>query len=120
MYAGAFLFYKNNGGGVMKKMNMFASMLLFLSMLLPVSALDVSAQEAKYEVKASSAISDILKDRIGKRTTIRTQSGEDIEGTVVMVGNSVVHVEKLAGKEFYDAVISLDKISAVIMRVRNK
>ncbi len=84
------------------------------------SVADVSAQEAKFEIKASAGIADILKDRIGKRTTIRTQSGEDIEGTVVTVGNTVVHVTQPAGKEFYAAVISIDRISAVMMRVRSR
>jgi len=102
------------------KMKRFVGIFLLLSALLLVSVLDVLAQEAKFEIKASAGIADILKDRIGKRTAIRTQSGEDIEGTVVTVGNSVVHVTNLAGKEFYDAVISIDRINAVIIRVRNR
>ncbi len=101
-------------------MKIFVSCLLFMLMMPAVSAADASAQEAKFEIKASATISDVLQDRVGKRTTIRTQSGEDIEGTVVTVGNSVVHVTNLAGKEFYDAVISIDRISAVIIRVRNR
>jgi len=101
-------------------MKLFAGILLLTLAFMSVSVLDVLAQEAKFEIKASAGIADILKDRIGKRTIIRTQSGEDIEGTVVTVGNSVVHVEKLAGKEFYDAVINIDRISAVIIRVRNR
>jgi hypothetical protein len=102
------------------KIKLVTGIFLLLSMLLSVSVPGVPAQEAKFELKASAGIADILKDRIGKRTTLRTQSGEDLEGTVVTVGNSVVHLTNLAGKEFYDAVIPLDRISAVIMRVRNR
>ncbi len=101
-------------------MKMFAVVFLFTSMILQVSAADISAQETKFKLKDSAEISDILKDRIGKRTIMRMQSGEDVEGTVVTVGESEVHVSQLAGKEFYDAAIRIDRISAVIMRMRSR
>lgn len=102
------------------KIKLCVGIFLLISMLMQVSIPDASAQEAKFEVKASATIYDILKDRTGKRTAIRTQSGEDIEGTVATVGDSVVHVTQLTGKEFYDAVIRIDRIDAVILRVRNR
>jgi hypothetical protein len=39
---------------------------------------------------------------------------------VVAVGEHVVHLSELAGKEFFDAVIRLDQVSAVLVRVREK
>jgi hypothetical protein len=39
---------------------------------------------------------------------------------VIIVGNFLVHISKLSGKEFYDAVVSIDKISAVRMKMRDK
>ena len=77
-----------------------------------------SAEDAKFELKANETIREVLAERTGKRTTLRMQSGEDIEGTVVLVGNGLVHISKLAGKDFYDAVVNIDRISAVIMKVR--
>jgi hypothetical protein len=47
-------------------------------------------------------------------------SGEEVEGTVTSVGKELVHVSRLSGKEFYDAVISLDKITAIRMKMRDK
>jgi hypothetical protein len=37
-----------------------------------------------------------------------------------MVGNSLARISRLAGKEFYDAAVSIEKISAVRMKVRDK
>lgn len=102
------------------KMKLFGGIYLLTLALMSVSVPDASAQEAKFELKSSSSIPDILRERTGKRIIIRVQSGEDIEGTVAEVRDSVVHVTQLAGKEFYDAVISIDRISAVIIRVRNR
>ena len=58
--------------------------------------------------------------KTGKRVALRLASGEEIEGTVTIVGNFLVHISKLSGKEFYDAVVSIDKISAVRMKMRDK
>ena len=77
------------------------------------------AEEIKLEIKASTTIKEVLQDRVGKRLILRMQSGEDIDGTVTMVGNSLVHLSRLAGKDFYDAVVGIDRISAVILRERD-
>ena len=63
---------------------------------------------------------DVLAERTGKRTILRMQSGEDIEGTVVLVGNGLIHISKLVGKDFYDAVVNIDRISAVIVKARDR
>lgn len=84
------------------------------------TATTASAEEMKLELKASTTMREVLWENTGKRVALRLASGEEIEGTVTMVGNSLAHISKLAGKEFYDAVVSLDKISAVRIRMRDK
>ena len=80
----------------------------------------VSADEQKFEMKPSAVMSEILSENVGKRVALRLGSGDEIEGTVVQVGKSLVHVAKLSEKDFYDAVISIDKVSAVRIKVRDK
>jgi hypothetical protein len=81
---------------------------------------NVAADDNKIDVKAGTTMKDILADNTGKRAAIRLASGEEIEGTVTTVGNSLVHISRLAGKDFYDAVVAIDKISAVRMKMRDK
>jgi len=77
------------------------------------------AEEPKYELKSPAVtIKDVLQENIGKRVIIRMETGENLEGTVTRVGEHVVHIAKLSGKDFYDAVVRIDKISAVIFKVR--
>lgn len=99
-------------------MRTFIGLVLCTATLAAAPVTGVSAQEPAFHLNPSATVPDILRDRIGKRTTVRMESGEDIEGTMTMVGNSMVHLTGLTGKDFYDAVIRLDRISAVIMRVR--
>ncbi len=78
------------------------------------------AQEKEFELNPSYGIREVLNAYVGKRVAIRTGAGESLEGTVTKVGAHLVHISKLTGKDFYDAVIVIDKIDSVIMRVRTR
>lgn len=98
----------------------FMVVLLLLAGFVAVSASGILAEDAKFELKASARMRDVLMEHTGKRVALRLTSGDEIEGTVTMVGNSLVHVSTLAGKEYYDAVVSISKISSVRMKMRDK
>jgi hypothetical protein len=79
----------------------------------------LSAQDKSYELKSSAAtVKDVLSENIGKRVIVRMDTGDNLEGTVNKVGDSLVHIFKISGKDFYDAAVRIDKISAVIFKVR--
>jgi hypothetical protein len=75
------------------------------------------AQDAALEVNAD-AIKVNLERQVGKRVRLRLVSGQEIEGTVVAVGTAGVHLARLAGLDFFDGVVRLDQIAAVVVRVR--
>ena len=91
-----------------------ASVLAVAPLIGPVQ---VKAQDAPLEVNAD-AIKVNLERQVGKRVRLRLISGQDVEGTVVAVSTAAVHVARLAGLDFFDAVVRLDQIAAVIVRVR--
>ena len=82
-----------------------------------IGPLAVNAQDAPLEVNAD-AIKVNLERQVGKRVRLRLISGQDVEGTVIAVGTAGVQVARLAGMDFFDAVVRLDQIAAVIVRVR--
>ncbi|KJU85999.1 hypothetical protein MBAV_001815 [Candidatus Magnetobacterium bavaricum] len=63
-------------------------------------------------------VKDVLSERIGKRVLLKMDSGEALEGTVTSVGDQVVLISKLTGKDFYDAIIRIDKINSVVFKAR--
>ena len=84
-----------------------------------VQAPDVFADDQKYELKSASAtVKDVLSENINKRVIVRMDTGDTLEGTVSKVGDSLVHLSKISGRDFYDAVVRMDKISAVLFKVR--
>jgi hypothetical protein len=101
---------------MMKKV---VSALLFATCCMVFFSPSAVVGEPKYELKSAAVtIKDVLRENIGKRVILRMETGENLEGTVVKVGELVVHLEKLSGKDFYDAVVRVDRISAVVFKVR--
>jgi hypothetical protein len=77
------------------------------------------AQDVKFELNKGFGMKEILTSYQGKRVGIRLDSGEEVEGIITTVGDQLVHVSKLSKRDFYDAVVRLDKINAVIFRARS-
>ncbi len=86
--------------------------------LMVISGPIASAEEVKYDLKPAATMKALLADSIGKRVVLRLESSEEMEGTVTMVGDNLVHISKLSRRDFFDAFVSIDRISAVIIRVR--
>jgi hypothetical protein len=76
------------------------------------------AAQGKFQIESADTIKSVLERQIGKAIRPRLQSGEEVGGTVTKVGDHVVHLSELAGREFFDAVVRIDGISAVILRTR--
>lgn len=76
------------------------------------------AEEAKMSIVNEDTIRTVLAKQMGKQVTLKLDSGEELGGVVRTVGEHVVYLEKISGKEFFDAVVDLDEVAAVILRVR--
>lgn len=63
-------------------------------------------------------IPEVLRARQGKAVTVVLRSGKEYGGTVAEVRDKSVVLKNLSGKEFYDALIRLDDVSAVEIRNR--
>ena len=57
-----------------------------------------------------------LAARVGQKLTVKLSSGEELTGTVRRVGDDLVHLGDLSGKEYFDALISVRAVTAVIYR----
>jgi hypothetical protein len=83
-----------------------------------VAAANVTAVEGiRYHVGAS--LQDNLKSLVGRKVYVTLDSGTTFGGIVKEVGNNFVHLEKLDGKDFFDALIRIEDISAVDAKFRD-
>jgi len=72
----------------------------------------------KYEFQVADTVKSILERNVGKRAAVKLHSGDELSGIVTSVGNSTFQLSGLLGREFFDGFIAIDRISAVILRMR--
>src|SRR5574337_167447 len=100
------------------KVQRIVSAAMLMVGLMVMAAPIVAAEEVKYDMKPATTMKALLTDAIGKRVILRLESSEEREGTVSVVGEHLVHLSKLAKRDFFDAFVGIDRISAVIIRAR--
>jgi hypothetical protein len=74
--------------------------------------------EEKREFNPFVSVKENFLANVGKRISDRTGSGDTIDGTIAKVGDHNVHISKLSGKDFYDAIVRIDKIESFTFRAR--
>ena len=92
-----------------------AGLVLGCTLLVAVQA---AAQGAPDGGIPAGDIPDVLRARVGKPVTLILRSGKEYGGTVGEVRGQAVVLKSLSGKEFYDALVRLDDVSAIEIRNR--
>ena len=77
----------------------------------------VAIEGMSYNV--NSSLADNLKSLVGKKVSVTIVSGKTLSGFVKEVGIHLIHLEKLKGKEYFDALIRIENISAIEAMFRN-
>jgi len=77
----------------------------------------VPIQGISYNVNLS--LQDNLKSLIGKKVYVTLNSGKSFAGFVKEVGDQLVHLEKLDGKDYFDALIRVEDIGAIDTKFRD-
>jgi hypothetical protein len=67
----------------------------------------------------AASLADNLKPLVGKDVIVHLRSGKTLQGYVKSVGNGLVHLEKLDGRDFYDALVRIEDISAIEVKFRD-
>lgn len=97
--------------GIIKK-------LILLVLLAASLATQAADRKEKYQIRTTDTLRIILEQEIDLPVRLHLKSGTEIGGIVTKVGNGVVQISELNGQEVYDAVVNIDDISAVLMKVR--
>ena len=77
-----------------------------------------SAYAQGLTVTASDTTQSVIATQKGKRLTLRLRSGQELSGTLRESSDKLVVLEAVAGREFFDAVIPLDAVEAVLIRTK--
>lgn len=69
-------------------------------------------------VAPKDTIQSVVATQKGKRVTLRLRSGQEITGIMRDATDRLVVLAELTGREFFDAVIPIEAIEAVIVRTK--
>lgn len=92
---------------------------LLLAAALVFACSNLSAQN-KIELQANDTMMTILQKCSGQAIELRLKSGEKIAGKVEKLGDKLVYLSQLTGAEYFDAIVDVGDISAVIVRSKGK
>jgi hypothetical protein len=77
------------------------------------------AQEEKFEFHPSATLNEILQKYVGKDVYLLLSSGRELHGRLEKAGANVVHLSKISGRDFYDAVVQTNQIEGFEFRARS-
>lgn len=79
-----------------------------------------AVNSAELTISANQTVENVLSAQQGKRVTVRLNSGQELTGTVKIVTPKLAHLASISGKEFFDAVVPLEAVEAVLIRTRER
>ena len=91
-----------------------------LRLLLLAATFSATAFADKPAFDPADTVASILKKQTGQKAELRLKSGEKLGGKIEAVGEKVVHLSALTGQDFFDAVVLIEDISAVLVRTGGK
>jgi hypothetical protein len=101
-------------------------LMLALFVVSPLLPMDDAVAEGKKATPVEGARFDTslpLKENLsiflGKDVYVHLRSGNTIQGYVKSVGDHFLHLERLAGRDFYDALVRIDDIAAMEAKFRD-
>ena len=86
--------------------------------LLFTALLSTPALAQEVTVSPGDTIQAVLGAQKGKRVTVRMRSGQEITGTVRDATARLVVLGAVSGREFFDAVVPLESVEAVLIRTK--
>lgn len=91
-----------------------------MRMLIAVLALAACSAAFAQDVTISpnDTTQSVLVAQKGKRVTVRLRSGQELTGTMRDSNGKVAVIAAISGREFFDAVVPLDAIEAVLIRTK--
>jgi len=83
-----------------------------------LAAFSLAAQAQEVSIAGSDSTQSVLAAQKGKRVTLRLRSGQEMSGTVRDANAKLVVLGAVSGREFFDAVVPLEMIEAILIRTK--
>lgn len=85
--------------------------------LLLCAASPAVTPKVSIEIGQDATMNDVLQSKVGQYVEIKLLSGEALSGRLVRTTPNLLHLSKITGRNYFDAVIRIDHVSAMIVQV---
>lgn len=92
--------------------------IIVLSIIVACIVFAQSAVAAELAIKSGDTTQSLLASYKGKVVTLRLTDGDEMTGKVRFVSKELVQLEELSGRDYYDGVVDVRNITAVIVKVK--
>ena len=94
--------------------------LLLPSLLIFFALAIIGRAESTIDIQPNDTIQSVLQRQLGQPVELRMKSGEKLGGKLEKLNEKVAHLTQLTGAEYFDAVVAVDNIAAVVVRAKAK
>ena len=94
------------------------ALLIVMSVMISMIATTAFSEENVFQFSEDKSLQTSLLQFKGKTIEIQLKSGGQLTGKLSEVGTQSILLKELRGKEYYDALIVIDDITAVIFKAR--
>src|SRR3954470_18022048 len=92
-------------------------LLYFVALFTALACATLPAQ-TKIELQTGDTIPAILQRSAGQAVELRMKSGEKIGGKIDKASDKLVYLPQVTGAEYFDAVVDMSDVAAVIVRAK--
>ncbi len=93
---------------------------LLPSLLIFFALVTTGWTEGPLVLQPNDTIQTVLQRQVGQPVEFRMKSGEKLGGKLEKLNEKMAHLTQLTGAEYFDAVVVLDDIAAVVVRAKAK
>jgi hypothetical protein len=94
------------------------ALLIVMSVMASTIATTAFSEENVFQFGKDKSLQTNLQQFKGKTIEIQLKTGGQLTGKLSEVGTQSILLKELRGKEYYDALIVIDDITAVIFKAR--
>jgi hypothetical protein len=94
--------------------------LLITSLLIFFVLATTGLAESTIVLQPNDTIQSVLQRQLGQPVELRMKSGEKLGGKLEKLSEKLAHLTQLTGADYFDAVVVLDDIAAVVVRAKAK
>lgn len=90
----------------------------FVYLCILLFTISTAFAQSSLELQPNDSMQVILQRQVGQSVELRMKSGEKIGGKLEKVNEKLAHLAQLTGAEYFEAVVAIDDIAAVVVRAK--